>query len=462
MLVYTKLFGAFFICLCILLCLVSYLIKNDILRNTFSRLILLSGSVAFFLYSGKSFIWFYLYLIIITYIGGLCISKTKRSFWIFTLLLFAPLLAYKLLSWSSSNIIQPLGISFITLQSYTYFYALYKNEMECEKGIVQVALFVSFFPCLSSGPIMDAGVLLPQFKKIRSFDYERVTDGIRLYGWGLLKKLVLADNLALYISGVKENAQSAEHAGTALLITALLYSFQLYFDFSGYSDIVVGCGKVMGFDLTRNFNHPYLSKTVAEFWNRWHISLSGWLKKYIYIPLGGSRVNVVRIYVNTMIVFLVSGFWHGNGVTFLVWGILHGLFVCIDRALKKKGYKGNVFITYMAVSFAWIFFAAPSVSSAVNTIISFAGIPNEIKLLALGEIGSLSSLLLIPENCNVLLILSGLFIFGVISHITYKKDGNEIVKSLNPIIRWCCYYALIMAILLFSCTEQVNFIYNQF
>ena len=462
--VYTKLFAAFFVALCGALCIVFFLIKDEKKRNTAGRAMLLMASAAFFLYAGLEFAWFFVYVILVTYVGGRVIARHRGLVWPMLAVLVLPFFVFKIMSYIQAGLIQPLGISFITLQCITYLVAVYKGEMEAERDFLQVALFAVFFPCASSGPIMEAKELMPQFKRRVTFDYDRIVDGIRLHAWGIFKKLVLADNLAIYIQNVRANAQDAEYSGTALLLAALLYSFQLYLDFSGYSDIVVGSAKVLGYDLTVNFDHPYLSRTVTEFWNRWHISLSSWLKKYIYFPLGGSRVSRPRIYLNVMIVFLVSGFWHGSGMTFIVWGILHGIAVCFERFLKGRfpGFKGSVVLTYLYVTFAWIFFSAESVSRAAKDIMSFAFIPKEIAALISGTAGSALDLLMIDNPGSFVIGLAGLIIFCIISSFTKKRAGLTRIAGMKPVLRWVCYYALILAVLFFAASEHANFIYNQF
>ena len=465
--VYTKLYGAFFIIVCLCLWAISRIGTTNKLsfRAPIMRVFLLLTSLAFFMYSGTVFIPVLFYEALITYLSGIIKPKSRAAFIIFTILQLIPLLVFRILSFDSTEFIQPLGISFFTLQAFSYNYSVNIENMEPEKDFITVFLFVSFFPTISSGPIMRAKTLIPQLKDIRPYDYYRVTDGLKLYCFGLFKKLVLGDNLALLIQSIQSEAANTPNHGTALLFSAILYSLQLYLDFSGYSDIVTGCAKVMGFELTRNFDHPYLSKTVGEFWRRWHISLSSFLRDYIYFPLGGSRSGFTRTLINTLIVFLVSGLWHGAGTTFIIWGLLHGAFICIERIIKKyiPTYKGSTLLTFIAVSFAWIFFAAPSVSEACATISSFAHIPSEIKLLLTGDMISISELLLITDSIrNLPAIFFCLAVFIVISIYTKKRDGLAHIRSLPPIIRWAAYYTIILTILLFAATESVNFIYNRF
>ncbi len=302
-------------------------------------------SLAFYSWSNLKFIPLLLVLGIITYLSGFFYKKAERYrktlMWVFMVLELAPVLVSWILKMAAmtgamEGIILPLGLSFFTLQAMTYTEAVYKKKMPVEDNILNILLFVSFFPCISSGPIQRTEKLLPQIKAKKSFNYDNAANGLRLMGWGFMKKLVIADNLAMYIQSAR--TFEGEKYGTALLLTAVFYLFQLYLDFSGYSDIVTGAAKALGYDLGMNFNRPYLSHSIGEFWNRWHISLSSWLRDYVYIPLGGSRVAPVRIYLNLIITFVVSGLWHGTGLTWLIWGLFHGLCLCIERAqaLEKR------------------------------------------------------------------------------------------------------------------------------
>lgn len=463
--VHTKLYGVFFMAVCLCLLAISRIPAERKMRSPLMRAFLLLSSLAFYSYFELIYLPVLLYEAIVTYLSGILVKRNRIAFYIFTLLQLAPLFVFRFLGYNNTSFIQPLGISFFALQSFSYNYSVNIDDMEPEKDFLTVFLFVAFFPTISSGPIMRAKTLIPQLKEVHPYDYNRVTDGLKLYCFGLFKKLVLGDNLALLIQSVQEGAEGSQNHGTALLFCAILYSLQLYLDFSGYSDIVTGCAKVMGIELTRNFNHPYLSKTVGEFWRRWHVSLSSFLRDYIYIPLGGSRKGLAFTLINTLVVFIVSGFWHGMGMNFIIWGLLHGFFICAERILKHffPKYKGNCLLTFIAVTFAWIFFAAPSTSNALATISSFANIPSEIGLLASGQIHGLTELLLIPDDIkNLPVIFVALVIFLAISIYTYGKDGLDVIRKQNVLIRWSAYYAIILSIMLFAATETVNFIYNRF
>ncbi|MCR5155488.1 MAG: MBOAT family protein [Butyrivibrio sp.] len=397
-------------------------------------------------------------------------SGKKPIMMLFVAMELLPLLSYRviglradLFSVPTGDMIIPLGLSFFSLQAVTYTVGVYKGEVDVEKNPLIVLLFISFFPCISSGPIARAGKLLPQFRENKTFDYDAAADGFRLLGWGLLKKLVIADNLAMYIGAVR--GAEGEKTGLALLLAALLYSFQLYLDFSGYSDIVIGCAKALGFELEKNFDHPYMSRSIGEFWRRWHISLSSWLKDYVYIPLGGSRVGALRRNLNTLVTFAVSGLWHGAGVTWIVWGLFHGVCLCVENitGLGKRADKSilRVLWTYILVTFGWIIFASNNLHEVFDTVIAFGKIPAEIASIAMGTV-SAGGVLMIPHGFNLILALIFLITFLVISVMTYKKSGVEMIKARGPVIRWSCYLGLALLILFFSAENSGEFIYNRF
>ena len=276
----------------------------------------------------------------------------------------------------------PMGISFYTFQTMSYSVDVYKGRIKAEKHLGIFALFVTFFPQLVAGPIERASNLLPQFRQKMRFSYDNAVWGLTKIAYGFFKKVVVADRLAVYVDAVY-NSPDAASSGTVILAT-LFFSVQIYCDFSGYSDIAIGCARILGFDLMENFRRPYLSKSISEFWKRWHISLSTWFRDYTYIPLGGNRVVKWRWYYNLMVTFLVSGFWHGAEWTFIVWGGLHGLYLVMAVVLAKQVngsakalglYKLpklnavlNVVFTCALAVFAWIFFRANNMPDALSLI----------------------------------------------------------------------------------------------
>ncbi len=281
---------------------------------------------------------------------------------------------------STLQIILPVGISFYTFQTLSYTIDVYRKKLNPTHNFINFSTFVAFFPQLVAGPIERATNLLPQFSIKRNFNIERATSGIHLIIWGLFKKIVIADSCATYVNTIFSNYETFN--SLTLIIGAIYFAFQIYGDFSGYSDIAIGTARLFGFELKQNFNYPYFSRDVAEFWRRWHISLSTWFRDYLYIPLGGSRVNKSKQLRNVFIIFLVSGFWHGANWTFIIWGTLHAIFF-IPLLLRKQNRKHidqasentvlpsfnelfKIFTTFILVTFAWIFFRADTVTIAIN------------------------------------------------------------------------------------------------
>ena len=278
----------------------------------------------------------------------------------------------------SLKLILPIGISFYTFQALSYSIDVYKRKIEPTKDIVAFFAFIGFFPLLVAGPIERATNLLPQFFKKRTFDYGKAVDGMRQILWGLFKKIVIADNCAIYVNMVFESPQ--DQVGSVLLIGAVLFAFQIYGDFSGYSDIAIGTARLFGINAMRNFAYPYFSRDIAEFWRRWHISLTTWFRDYVYIPLGGSRVSKAKVIRNTFIIFLVSGFWHGANWTFVAWGVFHALLflplivfnqnrkytdtVAAEKCLPSVNEFLQMGLTFLLVVIGWVFFRADNIGQA--------------------------------------------------------------------------------------------------
>ncbi|MCC0178014.1 MBOAT family protein [Waterburya agarophytonicola K14] len=358
------------------------------------------------------------------------------------------------------NIVLPVGISFYTFQTLSYSIDVYKGKLEPTKDIIAFFAFVSFFPQLVAGPIERATNLLPQFYRRRTFNYAQSVDGMRQILWGLFKKMVIADNCAFYANDIFAN--HSNYSGSTLLVGAFLFTLQIYGDFSGYSDVAIGTSRLFSFELMQNFAFPYFSRDVAEFWRRWHISLSTWFRDYLYIPLGGSKGNTWMKVRNTFIIFVVSGFWHGANWTFIIWGALNALYFLPLLLLKRN--RSNlqvvaqgkylpslkeffsILITFTLTVFAWIFFRAESVTQAVSYV-------NGIFSL---------SLFSIPEVFPIK-VLSLIGIFTLIEWLgREQKYAIEDIKKVFPKpIRWAFYYLIIVAIFSFTGQEQ-EFIYFQF
>ncbi len=366
----------------------------------------------------------------------------------------------------SLNIILPVGISFYTFQTLSYTIDVYRNKLKPTKDFVAFAAFVSFFPQLVAGPIERATHLLPQFYDKRKFDYGLAVNGLRQILWGLFKKIVIADNCAEMANQIFNN--SAEQPSGILIMGALFFTFQIYGDFSGYSDIAIGTSRLFGFDLMQNFNFPYFSRDIAEFWRRWHISLSTWFRDYLYIPLGGSKGGALSKIRNTFIVFLVSGFWHGANWTFVAWGFLNALYFLplllldknranLDVVAKNRIFPTlqefiNIFVTFVLVVFAWIFFRANNLQHAfsyINGIFykSFFSIP-DLSLLGYKNVFTIAVLLL------VFLLFEW---HGRANKFAIETTG---LTWKSP-YRYVLYYAIIIAIFWFGGKEQ-QFIYFQF
>lgn len=362
------------------------------------------------------------------------------------------------------NIILPIGLSFHTFQAMSYTIEVYKGNQIAERHFGIYSLYVMFYPQLVAGPIERPQNLLHQFKEVHHFSSENLFSGLRLMLWGFFKKLVIADRVAIYVSAVYNFPSNFHYLN--LIIATLFFTIQIYCDFSGYSDIALGAAKTMGFKLMTNFNRPYFSKNVQEFWKRWHISLSTWFKDYLYIALGGNKVPMYRVYINVAIVFLVSGFWHGANWTYIVWGALHTVYILTYMYLSrsnsikiKPSYAKSVFqigFTFIIVSFAWIFFRANSLSDAfiiignifkLNSTHNFQSVV--INLSNFSEFGIIST--------SISLIM--IFIMFIVEY-NYTPLFEELNnKAVSDII--LCSFCVI-AIILFGVFYNNSFIYFQF
>lgn len=368
------------------------------------------------------------------------------------------------------EILLPIGLSFHTFQAMSYTIEVYRGNQKAEQHFGIYSLYVMFYPQLVAGPIERPQNLLHQFRENFDFDYARVTSGLRLIAWGLFKKVVIADRLSLLVDQVYEHPN--DHNSFGLILATIFFSFQIFCDFSGYSDIAIGTARILGFKLMKNFNRPYQSKTINEFWKRWHISLSTWFKDYLYISLGGNKVAVPRWYFNLFIVFLISGLWHGANWTFVIWGALHGFYLVFalitenPRKIisKKLGLDRfhflKVFTTFILVAFAWIFFRAKTIDLAFYIAKHiFIGFPKVFNDMWHGA----AVLSTIKISTGELLLSVGLIIFMEIVHfIQRKKNISELFMKQSPYFRWTAYYGVIFAIILLGVYKNQQFIYFQF
>jgi len=364
------------------------------------------------------------------------------------------------------NIILPVGISFYTFHGISYIIDIYKDRISAEKNIIDYSLFVSFFPLLVAGPIERATHLLPQIKQKRTFDYVKAVDGLKQILWGLFKKIVIADNCAEYANIIFNNSEN--YPGSMLFIGAIFFTIQIYGDFSGYSDIALGSARLLGIELLRNFSFPYFSRDIAEFWRRWHISLSSWFRDYIYIPLGGNKGSLWKKIRNTFVIFIISGLWHGANWTFIVWGILNAIYflplllsntnrIHLDVVAQGKILPSFIEIlkmltTFILTVFAWIFFRSENIKQAFEII-------TEIFSPSLFQYPSMSAI----ELSYTVLIL--LFFFFITEWI--GREGQFAIQQINLkfncFFRWSFYSILIIFIYYYAFMDNnKQFIYFQF
>ena len=361
------------------------------------------------------------------------------------------------------NVILPVGISFYTFQALSYSIDVFRGNIKATRDCVQFFAFVSFFPQLVAGPIERATNLLPQFARERHFDYAQAVDGLRQMLWGLFKKMVIADNCAKAVDIVWANYENLP--ASALAIAAILFAFQIYGDFSGYSDIAIGCAKLFGISLKKNFHYPYFSRDIAEFWRRWHISLNTWFRDYLYIPLGGSRAGTLKTLQNTFIIFAVCGLWHGANWTYIVWGLFNAA-LFIPLLLTKRNRKNldivaadakffpsikeffQVAGTFIAVVFGWIIFRAPTITDAWNFI---------LKMFDFSTIFDPPGGVLAAKNAFPFII-----ILFVVEWLSRKSDyALEKISIKNQFLRWGFYFALICCCIQYD-GGATQFIYFQF
>jgi D-alanyl-lipoteichoic acid acyltransferase DltB (MBOAT superfamily) len=363
------------------------------------------------------------------------------------------------------DVLLPVGISFYTFQTISYTIEVFRRRVPPERNPIRFALYVSFFPQLVAGPIERPGRLLPQIQAPRAVDADGLVSGLRLMLWGMFKKVVVADRVAIYVDVVYGDPSG--HGGAQLMLATLFFAVQIYCDFSGYTDIAIGCARTLGFDLMKNFRRPYLAWCPTEFWRRWHISLSTWFRDYVYIPLGGSRNRPSRNALALMATFLISGFWHGANWTFVVWGALHGIMVLVERAARRVLGLGRssaqvslgvrlagAAVTIPSVIVAWVFFRADSLSSAVYILTHL-----------------LSDLTLEGITCHLCRshLLTSLVLVGVV--VSYdileewrSRHGADSLWTVLPTpLRWCGYWSVAACTLLLGqLAAAKQFVYFQF
>ncbi len=454
------------------------------------NLLLLAASYFFYACWDYRFLFLLMFSTLLDYLTGLKISEAKTSagkktwLWLSICINLGFLAVFKYFnfftesfadalslfglqinSWAL-NVILPVGISFYTFHGLSYVFDIYRHKIKPEKNIIDYALFVGFFPLLVAGPIERATHLLPQLKRERVFDPSKAVDGLRQILWGLFKKIIIADNCAAYVNMIFDDPGS--YGSSTLIVAAVFFAIQIYCDFSGYSDIALGTAKLLGIDLLRNFAFPYFSRSIAEFWRRWHISLSSWFRDYLYIPLGGSKGGSLLNARNVLIVFLVSALWHGANWTFIAWGLLHALYIMpsilfitnrkyLDTVAAGRllpSFKELLLMcgTFVLTVFAWIFFRVESLQVAFDYI---AGIFS----LSMFEMPDTTGLAGSIKGFYILFVLVFIIIEWLGRHQQYALGGFGL-KWPRP-VRWAFYYCLAMIIFLFAGKEQ-QFIYFQF
>ena len=473
-----------------------------LLPHRFRWFHLLLSSCVFYMAFIPVYIFILIFTIIVDYIAGIYIErstgKRRKLFLICSIIANILILAvFKYFNFFTDNfnallslfnihknhlpfldIILPVGLSFHTFQAMSYTIEVYRGNQKAEKHFGIYALYVMFFPQLVAGPIERPQNLLHQFRTQHYFDYPRVVNGMRLMLWGFFKKIVIADRLSIFVSEVYD--QPTQYQGISLVLATVFFAFQIYCDFSGYSDIALGTAEVLGFKLMKNFNRPYFSKSISEFWSRWHISLSTWFRDYLYISLGGNRVSVPRWYFNLFFVFLVSGFWHGANWTFIAWGALHGFYLVFAIISQKRrlninqsiGIMKNGFVlkivqiitTFILVDFAWVFFRAKNIKDAIYIITHLlSNIPQQLISAARNENFSRHRIIYLNQTTYEFFIAIAAILF--MESIHYFQRNLELrvyFSKKSSFFRWVTYALIIYSIILFGEFSNNSFIYFQF
>jgi len=459
---------------------------------------LLAASCFFYMFFKPVYILILAFTIAIDYFAGISIEgainkKIRKRYLILSILANIGVLAvFKYYNFINGNITGiallfgthnpapflkialPIGLSFHTFQAMSYTIEVYRGKQKAERHFGIYALYVMFYPQLVAGPIERPQNLIHQFREKHTFDAAACTEGLKQMLWGFFKKLVIADRLAIVVNNVYDH--QANFHGSAFVVATIFFSIQIYCDFSGYSDIAIGCAKVMGFTLMNNFNRPYFSTSFSTFWTRWHISLSSWFRDYVYIPLGGNRVKLARLYFNIVIVFLLSGLWHGANWTFIIWGGLNAIYLLAEITIRKLRGKKHIdtqgaflpriiatTFTFTLISFAWIFFRASSVSNALyvvrNMIIPGKG-TNYFSLADAPITGAATTWI----GMSPIKFLLSATLVPILFLLEFFLQGNTFSRfnKLPVAARWSTYYIVIFAIIFLGIFDTRQFIYYQF
>jgi len=468
-------------------------------------ILLLIASCVFYMAFIPVYIFIKVFVVSIDYIAGIRIEESsgkKKKLWLcFSVICgLGVLFLYKYLNFTvnslnglaqvlhwnyslqSLNLILPIGVSFFIFQSLSYVLEVYYGRQKAERHYGYYFLYVSFFPQLLAGPIERPQNLVKQIHERHDFNYTKAVEGIKLIAWGLLKKVVIADRLAQYVNYIYDKPYSFQ--GMSLIAATFFFAFQIYYDFSGYTDIARGSAKILGFDLVINFRRPYSAQSFQEFWHRWHISLSTWFRDYLYIPLGGGRVIYSRWIMNIYITFILSGLWHGANWTFIIWGTLHGSYLLIERVMQtnlknfseriKLGFAGTVMkvlFIFSLTCIAWVFFRSQSLSEAFYVLSHFGvGLKEYLANIVLlhghrsAENGILYPLMIggIFHKIDLILIPLGIFILEFAEYLHEKNQIIPLWARQPAVVRYLGYVTVVLVILNFGCINRVPFIYFQF
>jgi D-alanyl-lipoteichoic acid acyltransferase DltB (MBOAT superfamily) len=465
-------------------------------------IMLLLASCYFYMFFVPIYIVILFSTIVIDYFAGILIERSdgkKRKAWLLLSLIanIGILCYFKYFNFLNENltlllhsihvenkipnltILLPIGLSFHTFQAMSYTIEVYRGKQKSERNFITYALYVMFFPQLVAGPIERPQNLLHQFKEKHRFDYARTSSGLKLMAWGLFKKVVVADRLSGMVDFVYNNPTWFN--GVPIILGMIFFSIQIYCDFSGYSDIAIGSARIMGIDLMKNFDRPYASKSIPEFWRRWHISLSTWFKDYLYIPLGGNRGKKWRVYLNLMIVFLISGLWHGASWNFIIWGAIHGSLLIIYMLIAGF-YKSEVpivltriqrFITttiaivivFCLTSIAWVFFRARTFDDAKYLLKHMtndvSGQLHRMRGFSSGE--WVSHVYLGGDKSNFIIAIVSIVFLFLVEYLQSKYKLTKMITKSNPAVRFTAYGALLLLILYYGVFDKnIQFIYFQF
>ena len=457
------------------------------LPHKFRWIVLFISSYYFYMSWNVKYVFLIFITTFVSYLTALLIEKTedktKRKLFLIAagVISFGILFFFKYFNFFQENVVAffqmfaiqlhpttlqlllPVGISFYTFQTFSYVIDVYRGDVPAERHFGIYATFITFFPQLVAGPIERTSNLLPQIKKEHFFNYEKAAYGMRLMVWGFFKKLVVADVLAVYVDRIFDTLYT--RAGFSLVLAVLFFTVQIYCDFSGYSDIAIGCAKLLDIDLMQNFKSPYFSDSIKEFWCRWHISLSTWFRDYVYIPLGGNRKGKLRTHINLIITFLASGLWHGANWTYIIWGLIHGVSQVLEKILiPKKSRKKftfawalRVLLVFIFCAFTWIFFRAENFKDCIYIIkYLFLGIENPVNYI---KNGFLAMILTRPAMITVGISLALLAIYDFFS---LKMDVIEWVGKQKVVIRYAIYLAMLIIIMLWKASGEAAFVYFQF